>query len=218
MRFAPLAVMLALAWAATVHAEGQTTVGVPADPKIDAAVHAALDKRLPELRFDNVGFSDVVDFLRDVTGTNIFVNWKKIEAAGIDRNTPVSARLGDVPFRKALRVVLDNLSDRVKLDFTVDEGVISISTAEDLQSNIVTMTYDVRGLADWRKNAAPATRPSDAKDPLIGMITGSIAPATWGKDGPGQINEHDGQLIVTATQENHKLIANLLDNLKRLAK
>src|SRR5262249_9212586 len=42
----------------------------------DQAVYAALDRRLPEVRLDNVAFSDVIEFLRDVSGANVYPNWK----------------------------------------------------------------------------------------------------------------------------------------------
>ena len=76
----------------------QTVSAERGENKEDRAVQAQLDRPLPELQFDGVGFSDVIDFLRDVSGANIFVNWKSLEAAGVDRNAPVTARL-----RKAIR-------------------------------------------------------------------------------------------------------------------
>ena len=125
---------------ATVAAErgGNTT---------DRAVQAQLDRQLPELQFDAVGFSDVIDFLRDVSGSNIFVNWKSMEAAGVDRNTPVTARLHNVKFSKALNIILDSVGGgQTKLGYTVDEGVITVSTADDLSKNVVARVYDIRDL------------------------------------------------------------------------
>jgi general secretion pathway protein D len=111
------------------------------------AVQAQLDRQLPELQFDAVGFSDVIDFLRDVSGSNLFVNWKSLEAAGVDRNAPVTARLHNVKFSKALNVILDSVGGgQTKLGYTVDEGVITISTAEDLSKNVVVRVYDIRDL------------------------------------------------------------------------
>jgi general secretion pathway protein D len=114
---------------------------------VDRAVLAQLERPLPELTFDGVGFADVVDFLRDVSTANIFVNWKALEAAGLDRNTPVSARLRNVKFSKALTVILDSVSGgTVPLGFTIDDGVITISTGEDLDKNTLTRVYDIRDL------------------------------------------------------------------------
>jgi general secretion pathway protein D len=113
----------------------------------DQAVAAQLDRRLPDIKFDAVGFSDVVDFLRDLTSANIFVNWRALEAAGVDKNAPVTARLRDVPFSKVLRTILDDVSGgTTKLGYTIDEGVITISTEEDLAKNTSTRVYDIRDL------------------------------------------------------------------------
>ncbi|HWP39446.1 MAG TPA: hypothetical protein VNL70_00875, partial [Tepidisphaeraceae bacterium] len=113
----------------------------------DAVVMAQLERKLPEVRFDNVAFADVIDFLRDVSATNIFVNWRALEAAGIDRNAPVTARLRDVKFSKALSTILSDVGGGlVRLGYTIDEGVITISTEEDLSSNVVTRVYDIRDL------------------------------------------------------------------------
>jgi type II secretory pathway component GspD/PulD (secretin) len=115
--------------------------------KTDQAVEALLDKHLPEVHFDGVGFTDVVDFLRDITGANIFVNWRALEQAGVDKNSPVTARLRDVKFSKALDIVLSEVGGgQVKLSYTVDEGVITISTADDLSKNVSTRVYDIRDL------------------------------------------------------------------------
>lgn len=114
----------------------------------DEALTGILDKSLPEIRFQDVAFADVIDFLRDTTQANIFVNWKALEAAGIDRNAPVSTRLRNVKFSKVLRTILDSLGGgaTIKLGYTVDEGVITISTEEDLARNVDTRTYDIRDL------------------------------------------------------------------------
>ncbi len=92
-----------------------------------------LAKRLPEVRLENSALADVVDFLRDVAQVNIYVNWRALEGVGIDRNAPVSVRVRDVPLAKVLRLVLDEVGGgTVELDFVMEDGVISISTAEDL--------------------------------------------------------------------------------------
>ena len=69
------------------------------------------------------------NILRDITQTNIFVNWRALEAAGVDKNAPVTTRLRDVKFSKVLRTVLDEVGGgTVRLGYTIDEGVITIST------------------------------------------------------------------------------------------
>src|SRR5439155_3600438 len=113
----------------------------------DQATQAQLDRKLPELKFDAIPFADVIDFLRDVTGANIEVRWRTLEAAGIDRNTPVTIRLRDVRFSKALSSILGDVGGgTVKIGYTVGEGVITISTEEELSKDTLTRVYDIRDL------------------------------------------------------------------------
>jgi len=113
----------------------------------DLQAQALLDRRLPELRFDQAPLADVIDFMRDVTGANLSVNWRTMEAAGIDRKTPVSARLHDVRFSKALTAVLaDAGASQTRLGYTIDEGVITVTTAEEIKSKTTVQVYDIRDL------------------------------------------------------------------------
>jgi type II secretory pathway component GspD/PulD (secretin)/tetratricopeptide (TPR) repeat protein len=134
-------------WPGISQLRDQTVQGERGENKEDRAVQAQLDRALPELTFDGVGFSDVIDFLRDVSGANIFVNWKSLEGAGVDRNAPVSAKLRNVKFSKALNIILDSVGGgTAKLGYTVDEGVIEIATADELGKNTLTRVYDIRDL------------------------------------------------------------------------
>lgn len=113
----------------------------------DTAVQAQLDRRLPEVKI-NAGFAETVDFLRDMVGANIYVNWGALAAANVDKNKAINLLLRDVKFSKALTTVLDDAGGgTVKLGYTIDEGVISISTVEDLSKNTITRVYDIRDLA-----------------------------------------------------------------------
>jgi type II secretory pathway component GspD/PulD (secretin)/tetratricopeptide (TPR) repeat protein len=134
-------------WPEISQTRDQTVAAERSSSRGEQQALAQLDRQLPALQFDAVGFSDVIDFLRDVSGANIFVNWKSLEAAGIDRNTPVSASLRNVKFSKALNVILDSVGGgQTKLGYTIDEGVITISTADDLSKNVVVRVYDIRDL------------------------------------------------------------------------
>ena len=84
-----------------------------------------LDRKLPEVNFKDNRFEDVIDFLRDVTGANIFVNWRALELAGIPKDTKLTVQIKDVKFEKALRMILDRLGGRkMTVNYVVDEGVI----------------------------------------------------------------------------------------------
>ena len=56
---------------------------------------------MPELHFNANAFADVVEFLRDVTGANIYVDWPALERASISRDAPVTACWSAVSARTA---------------------------------------------------------------------------------------------------------------------
>ncbi|MGA2443701.1 MAG: hypothetical protein ABSH08_22330, partial [Tepidisphaeraceae bacterium] len=45
----------------------------------DQKLESLLDRRLPSVQLAGVKLSDSLDFVRDVTGTNIYVDWKAVE-------------------------------------------------------------------------------------------------------------------------------------------
>lgn len=129
------------------------------DTATDATTMATFNRTIPELRFDGVPFGDVIDFLRDVTGANIFVEWKALETAGVDRTTPVTvSRLTNIRFQKALETVLREVSaGTTPLEYNIEEGIITISTREQIAASAPrTVVYDVSDLL---------FRPLDAGDP-----------------------------------------------------
>ena len=112
----------------------------------DLQPQALLDKRLPEVRFQDAPLADVVDFMRDVTGANITVNWSTIEAAGIDRKKPVTQRLRNIQGSIALKEILASVSGPAKLGYTIEDGLVKISTEEELKSKTTTEVYDIRDM------------------------------------------------------------------------
>src|SRR5207248_2909964 len=129
-----------IAWIRTPPTRAEGPGEKPVEKKPAAYVEQANDqanerlmKPLPEVNFNGNNFADVIDFLRDVTGTNIFVNWRALEAVKITKEAPVTARLEKVTFAKVLDTVLESVAGgKGKLGWIVDEGVITISTADDL--------------------------------------------------------------------------------------
>lgn len=111
-----------------------------------SAVRQQLAQRLPELQFQGVTLGDAIEFMRDVSGANIAVNWKALEAAGVNRDTPVNLHLSHITLRKAMDMVLNEAAGGDALTYYVDEGVIEITTRELADRAMVTRVYDVQDL------------------------------------------------------------------------
>jgi len=121
-----------------------------ADSPANRVVRARLEENLKEIAADQQGFEKVINFLRDTTGTNIFVNWPALQGVGVDRNTPVSVNLHEIPFRKVLQTILSEAGggSNSQLSYTIDDGVLTISTIEDLNSvkYQVVRVFDIRDM------------------------------------------------------------------------
>lgn len=177
------------------------------------AIIVAMERKLPEIKFDQVPLSDAIEFVRDVAGVSIFVNWRALDAAGVDKTTPVTARLRDVKFSKALDTILRDVGGGVvRLGYSVDEGVLTISTTDDLASNVVTNVYDIRDLiaaVDPKQKASLTTE-------FINLIQDTIATDSWKERGGkiGTIRELSGQFIITQTPDNQRTVMRLFEQLR----
>lgn len=177
---------------------------------------------LPEVKFDGAPLNAVIDFLRDVSGANIVVNWRALERAGVERNATVDVRLKNVRFDKALESVLTSAGGGARLVFTVDGGVITIDAPAPGRGAAAAQpaaSYDVKDLLAPRLGQYPGG-PEGRKEReniLLKLVTGSVAPTSW-KDqgGPGEARVQDGKLEVSTTPENRKAIENLLEQVRRL--
>ena len=173
----------------------------------DRQVAALLARRVPELNFDAVALVDVIDFLRDVSGANVFVDWGALEGAGIERNTPVSARVRNVSFSNALDLVLASAGmGAVVVGYAFKDGVIHVTTGEQLDRLVETRAYDVRDLV-----------PSEIDMKELGlMVRSSVAPDSWRENGGsvGALHTSKHKMIVTATGPSHRKIREILDMLR----
>jgi hypothetical protein len=182
-------------------------------------LEAALERTIPELRFENVGFSDVVEFLRSASDNpNMVIEWRALEAAGIDRNAPVSLNVRNVTLEEALSHVLRDVGgSAVRLDFMIDGGAIVISTEESLSRNCRTAFYDVSDLLmDSKGNALDEEARSRKAGELVAIIEDSVEADTWKSHGGavGSIKEFNSKLIIVTTPKVHRQIEQLLAKLR----
>src|SRR5882762_973243 len=112
----------------------------------NAQTRAQLDRLVPNISFTNVTLKDAVDFLRDVSGSNMHVNWKAIEAAGVTQDTQINIKLRQVTVSKVLRLLLTEASGGVGMTFYIEDGVIEITTSELADNQMYTVVYPVQDL------------------------------------------------------------------------
>lgn len=120
------------------------TATIPA--RAEGVVSQQLSTRLPELNFQGVTLADAIDFMRDVSGANITVNWKALEAAGVTRDAQINLHLNGITLHKAMEMVLTEASGGDTLSYVVDQGVIEITTRDLADHMMVTRVYPVEDL------------------------------------------------------------------------
>ena len=135
--------MLRLA-AVMIVAVGLIGSAVPASAQ--AVRGRALDRVLPEMKFTGVTFGDAIEFIRDVAGVNIHVNWKALEAEGVTADTPINIRLRSVTLRKVMNLLLSEASGGDNLTWYVDQGVVEVTTREMADKKMYTKVYPIHDL------------------------------------------------------------------------
>ncbi len=212
----------------------------PANPPISppAMIDSGLGRPIREAQFNNAGLFDVIETLGQMTGTNIFVNWRSLEQAGIDRMAPVRLTLRNVTLGQALTAVeMQAGNQNVQLVHRAGDGIITIATIEDLGQERTTEIYDVREMVDTLVNdrntllqksghpdgtkAEPLVKThEEALEGLEKLVIDTVAPAIWTRNGgrDGDYHELAGLLIITAPPENQREIALLLGRIHDVVK
>jgi len=153
----------------------------------------------------------------------IRVHWNVLEAVGIEKTMPVTARPEGVTFEKASRTVLRDVGGERPLGFIISEGVVEISTKKGLSPRTSTRAYDIRHFVvsameeAGEDDSAPTLAPAARIQKIITIIADTVDPSSWrviaedsGEGQIGSIREMHGQLIVTQTSENHWAIGKVL--------
>lgn len=112
----------------------------PSDP------HEKLAMIVDEVDFEDIQLREVFAFVRDASGLNLQVNWPALRIAGIERTEPVTVKLRDVSVERVLRATLRAAGGVTPLDFAVDEGVVVVSTRDELSMRTVLRIYPVADL------------------------------------------------------------------------
>ena len=125
----------------------------------DREARLALARNVSKIVVNQQPFNSVVNLLRQQTGANIVVNWNALANAGVQKQTPISLTLRNVPFEKVLTLVLQQAqgSGGTQLGYSISGGVLTISTNDQLAQQKTTRVFDIQDLLVQAPNfTAPA--------------------------------------------------------------
>ncbi|MDD5135038.1 MAG: hypothetical protein PHP01_06485 [Phycisphaerae bacterium] len=166
----------------------------------------------------------------------LVVRWKDLaDNAYIERDTIIGMQgLNGIPLGKGIKELLDSVAGGIAgIDYSVDDGIITIATRESLPNKLVTHVYDITELigtpANYRADLATEQDVSSGQqtttvDPtqlqtirtqnaatIMQMIQDTIAPITWLiNGGEGTISSHGNRLVISQTPQVHEQIQKLL--------
>jgi hypothetical protein len=191
-------------------------------PSDSEPVRSKLEKTTARVNVRLMPFEKVIEYLAKVSGQNFHVNWRALDMAGVHAHDPITLDMHDVPVSAILKAALEEVgTDEAVLQYCVVDGVVHISTYDDMAQHTVTRVYNVRDLIDLEvaraSDSATRLTPADASDHLAGVIQEAIDPISWHDAGgtTGGLRFFSGRFVITQSIPNHDAILGLLAALRR---
>ncbi len=129
------------------------TATPPATPRYpwqtneDRIVLQRLQVRLLDAHFDDVPLESVLDTLRSASGLNIVASWGALEAMAIEKDAELSLNVRAVRISEVLDLVLEQAgAGEIELAWGVWDGIVHVSTKEDLSRVTTRVMYDCTDL------------------------------------------------------------------------
>jgi type II secretory pathway component GspD/PulD (secretin) len=190
--------------------------------RLDRNARRLLNTIKPQLNLPGIPLNQAVDFIRELWGANIFVNFQALADAGVDTEQLITLNLKDVSLRTALDTIFEiaggKLEPNLRPSFIVDGGIIIVSTAELLATRTATVVYDISDLVLVERV------PSDPQRVQLtqfaqgsGVFTGGAQGGGGGGAGGGLFGGAGGQQDFTAEQE-EAVRARLVEDITNLVK
>ena len=156
-------------------------------------------------------FSEAIEELKNAVAPplQVIVLWRDlIDNADIDQTTPINMdAISAVPLKMVLQNLLKSVSGGfAELDYTVENGVITIATEDSLPTKLEVRVYDISGFI----HTATGT------DDLASLIQQTIEPDSWfDAGGEGTIKIYQSRkLVVRQIHEIHQKIPPFLQSIK----
>ena len=182
----------------------------PAERRIEEVL-----KSPTSIEFVETPLQDLIDYLKDFHHIEIQLDKKGLESVNVGPDAQITKNLKGISLRSALNLLLGELG----LDYAVQNEVLWITSPKHIDAHPTTRLYYV---ADLVARLDKHNQPYDDYDTLVGLITSTVAPGTWGSPhGPGSIKGATlagaKVLSVRATYPVHHELADVLAKLRSIA-
>ncbi|MSR69560.1 MAG: hypothetical protein EXS17_04360 [Phycisphaerales bacterium] len=124
------------------------------DSQTDQAALAKMREKI-NVDFAETEFEAAINYFKEVTGLDFYVDWKSLDAAGVTKQSTVSLAFPSIRADKALDMALESASgdsanpadsQANRADWAMEDGIVVVASTEALALRRVTIVYDVRDL------------------------------------------------------------------------
>lgn len=139
------------------HSAGDASPSPGGRPAASASARDKLKFVVSKFEVDDATFAVALDALKDMSRLDIVVDWRALQAAGVEKGVRVSLHLADVSVEKLLRVLLlECAAGGAPLAFVLEGQTIRVTTQEEIEKRTVTKVYDVSRLIPPGRGPAAA--------------------------------------------------------------
>lgn len=198
-------------------------------------------EQIGKVNFDDQTLTEVAEFFSKVGDLQVLLNMRALQEDGIEPDLPIAFRMSNVP----IKVLLRRMLAEYELAYTLDHGVVIITTQDNAECQMIIRVYRVDDLVRSGKRAvAGKPRPSVVDknaagtpgsaspgrviakplkstgnadmDALIKLITSTVNYNTWQTvGGEGVISQYRGALVITQTMTVQMKVEKLLNELRQ---
>ncbi|MBL9147885.1 MAG: hypothetical protein JNM94_04255 [Phycisphaerae bacterium] len=100
------------------------------------------------VNFNNNQVEQVLAYMKEVTNVDFYPDWKGLEGVDVTKDTSVTLQLDNVPAEVALKRILEQIgeSDTDGPQYSIEDGVVIISSKDALAKKTAVVVYDIRDL------------------------------------------------------------------------
>jgi hypothetical protein len=178
------------------------------------ATQSKLDQRIPSFKTDREPLAAVIDRLHSISALPMHIDWASLKASDITADAPITMRLRDLPLGAILKTAFGAAAGNNGYRYVSeidDDGSVQIVAEPDLPKLFVIRTYDVRDLPSSFEFPQELNVQPSADSTLRKLLTDVVDSDSWAiNGGTALIDENNGQLVVTNTQQTQRALRQTL--------
>lgn len=126
---------------------GQSALAARSKAGVRPTTLVQLNKKIPEVSFQDLPLDQVIDWVQSYTGMNVVVRWQTLTDAGIDKDKPITVNVRNLRLSQVLWMIMQEAGGTdLKLAYRASGNLLILSTEEDLGKEMLTKVYEVSDL------------------------------------------------------------------------